>query len=221
MAQVSSFLGSSVGSKAIVGLTGLGLALFVFAHMAGNMLMFISPEAYNLYGHALTSNPLIYLAEAGLVAFFLFHAVKGILLTVKNWGAKSSSYSVSGSGDKKTSLVTKTLWLQGSLILVFVILHLNTFKFGTIYDVTYDGKTVRDLHRLVIEVFQQPGYVVWYIVCLIPLGFHLGHGLASSFQTLGWNTPKHAPKLKVISWVYGAVVAGGFISQPLYVFLIH
>lgn len=221
MSIVKTFLFSTVGSKQLVGLTGLGLSVFVFAHMAGNMLMFVSPKAYNLYGHALTSNPLIYLAEAGLVAFFGFHSLKGILLTFRNWGARKGAYSSRGSGEKKTSLVTRTLWLQGSLILAFLILHLITFKFGTYYEATYDGKTVRDLHRLIIEVFQQPGYVFWYFACLVLLGLHLSHGLASSFQTMGWSTPRYSPILKKISLVYGVVVAGGFISQPIYVYLFH
>lgn len=63
---------ASICRKQIVGLTGLGLAVFVMIHMSGNLLMFVGPRAYNEYSHALTSSPLIYAAELGLVAFFCF-----------------------------------------------------------------------------------------------------------------------------------------------------
>lgn len=212
---------STIGSKSLVGVTGLGLSLFVLAHMAGNLLMFVSPKAYNLYGHALVTNPLIYAAEAGLILIFAIHVVKALLLTWQNHVSRPQKYAVTGSGDKATSIVTKTMWMQGLVILVFVILHLNTFKFGQVYEIEYDGLVVRDLHRLVVEVFQQPGYVVGYIIALFALGLHLCHGVGSAFQTLGINHPKYTPMIKKISLGYGLVVAGGFISQPLYVFLVY
>jgi len=212
---------TTIGGKTIVGITGLSFALFTFAHMAGNMLMFVSPKAYNLYGHALVSNPLIYVAEAGLIILFVTHLAKSLHLVYLNNQARPQKYAVSASGVKATSSVQKTLWAQGLLILVFVILHLFTFKFGTLYEVTYDGQTVRDLHRLVIEVFQSPAYVGGYFVALFVLGLHLSHGVGSAFQTLGLNHPRYTPTIKKISLIYAIVVAGGFISQPVYVFFFH
>jgi succinate dehydrogenase / fumarate reductase cytochrome b subunit len=212
---------TTIGGKAIVGLTGLALSLFVMAHMAGNMLILVSPEMYNKYGHALITNPLIYAAEAGLIVMFVVHLGKALALTFQNFAARPQKYAVSGSGEKATSATTKTMWAQGLVILVFVILHLFTFKFGNYYEVTYGEQTMRDLHRLVIEVFLQPGYVIGYIIALLVLGFHLSHGVGSSFQTLGLHHPKYTPMIKCFSILYAIIVAGGFISQPLYVFLIH
>jgi succinate dehydrogenase / fumarate reductase cytochrome b subunit len=84
---------------------------------------------------------------------------------------------------------------------------------------TIDGKQVRDLHRLVLEVFRQPGYVGWYIICLIAVGLHLSHGFYSSFSSLGLYHPRYAPWVNRIGYGYAAIVAIGFISQPAYVFL--
>ena len=75
---------STIGRKQIMAVAGLGLCLFVLGHVLGNFLMFVGPDAYNLYGHKLTSNPLIYVAEAGLVAILLAHVVSGIILTLRN-----------------------------------------------------------------------------------------------------------------------------------------
>ena len=52
---------------------------------------------------------------------------------------------------------------------------------------------VRDLYRLVIEIFRKPGYVVFYVVGMTVVGFHLWHGVSSAFQTLGADTPRFTP----------------------------
>jgi succinate dehydrogenase / fumarate reductase, cytochrome b subunit len=215
------WLCSTIGRKQVIGVTGLGLSLFVLAHMAGNMLMFVSPQAYNEYGHALVSNPLIYVAEAGLIAFFAGHLLLALKLAWENAVARPQRYAVAASGDKATSLVQKTLWAQGLLILVFVILHLITFKFGTVYMVDYGAGPIRDLHRLMVEVFSIPMYVVWYVVALVVLGLHLSHGLGSTFQTLGLHHPKYQGLIKCLSRGYALIVAGGFLAQPIYIFFFH
>lgn len=215
------FLRSTIGRKQAVGVAGILLSLFILSHMLGNMLILCNPEAYNKYGHALVSNPFIYFAELGLVTFFLVHMVLAVKLSFENRAAKGKTYAVSSKGDKGTSLVQKTMWHQGLIILTFVVLHLITFKYGSYYSATYDGVEMRDLHALVVEVFQQPLYVVWYLVALLILGLHIGHGLSSSIQTLGFNHPSYTPKIELIGLAYSVIVTVGFLSQPLYVFFIH
>lgn len=218
---MTDFLKSTIGRKQLVALAGLGLALFVFAHMAGNMLILVSPKAYNLYGHALITNPLIYIAEAGLITIFLGHTFFALILSFKNYGSRNSKYAKSPEVKAKASLASKTMWFQGLVIFAFVILHLLTFKFGTHHTVVYDGLEVRDLHKLVIEVFSQPIYVVGYIFTLILMFGHLAHGVGSVFQSLGFNSVKHSGTINALSTVYSVVVVGGFISQPLYVYFIY
>jgi succinate dehydrogenase / fumarate reductase cytochrome b subunit len=77
---------------------------------------------------------------------------------------------------------------------------------------------MRDLHRLMIEVFQQPIYVVWYVVALVLLAAHLSHGVGSIFQSLGLFNQRMAPTIKKISWAYAAIVLVGFLSTPIYVY---
>ncbi len=221
MAAKSSYLTSTIGQKQIVALSGLSLSLFVLAHMLGNLLIFVSPEAYNLYGHALTSTPLIYVAELGLVTLFGLHVLIAVNLTVKNSVARPNKYAVAAEGAKATSWVQKSLFIQGLVILVFVILHLITFKFGQVYEVTYDGTTVRDLHRLVVEVFQEPGYVVWYFIAMVVLGLHLSHGVSSVLQTFGAAHPRLTPVFKKVGLAYAAIVSIGFVALPIYFYFIY
>ena len=215
------FFGSKIGKKYLVAITGLGLSLFVLSHMLGNMLILISPQAYNNYGHTLISNPLIYVAEFGLVALFIVHMGLAMKLTRENWKARPVAYAVTAAGEKATSLTTRSMWAQGILLLVFTVHHLITFKYGPYYEISHNGMMIRDLHRLVVEVFQDPLYVGWYLVCLLALGFHLSHGVSSSIQTLGIHHPKYFCKLKALGFLYALLVVAGFISQPLYVFFIY
>lgn len=215
-----NYFSSTIGRKQMVGVAGLGLSFFVLTHMMGNMLVFMGAELYNKYAHALTSNPLIYVAEAGLIAIFLIHLVLAIFLAWKNKEAKGAKYAVNPKKNT-ASFAAKTMWAQGIIILGFVVLHLNTFKYGTLYETSYDGVVMRDVFRLMIEVFSSPIYVFTYFGVLILLGMHLSHGLASSFQTLGLNGEKFDSKIKCISHAYALLVTVGFISQPFYVFFIH
>lgn len=202
-------------------LAGLALCLFVLTHVLGNFLMFVSPEAYNIYGHKLTSNPLIYLAEAGLVLMFVLHIIEGVSVTLTNRKARPQNYAVAPNGPKRTTYTQKTMMWQGMVILIFVVLHLITFKYGEVYMVRYGDEEVRDLFRLVYEVFQSPGYVFWYVIAVLILGFHLSHGFYSSLQTLGANHPAYTPKFKLISILYGVLIGVGFAIQPLYMMFFY
>ena len=221
MSALGKFVCSTIGRKQLVGLTGLGLSGFVLAHMLGNLLIFISPNAYNMYGHKLTSNPLIYVAEAGLVAMFLLHLGLAIKLSIENKLARPDAYKMSSTGEKATNWVQKTMWHQGVIILVFLVLHLITFKYGNYYETTVGGESIRDLYKLMEEVFQQPLYVAGYFAALMVLSFHLSHGVSSAIRSLGFNHPSYDPCIRKTGLAYAAIVAAGFISQPLYIFVLN
>ncbi len=201
-----------------MGLTGLGYCGFVLSHMAGNLLLLISAEAYNKYSHAIVSNkPLLYGAETALVVMLLLHVICAISVTLENRAARPVSYALNASGDKATSLAARTMALTGLFILAFLILHIVTFKYGEYYSATYDGVEMRDLHRLVSEKFQSPLYTGWYLFCLALLGLHISHGFSAAFQSLGIVGARH-PKLRMTALGFAALIACGFIVQPLFFF---
>ncbi len=216
------FLKSTVGRKYVMGITGLVWMGFVLTHMAGNMLIFVSADLYNAYGHAIVSNkPLLYGAEAVLVLALIVHVATAISLTIQNRKARKTRYTMESNGEKGATTASKTMAVQGSVILAFIILHLATFKYGTHYDTMVDGVKMRDLHKLIIEIFQKPGYVFWYVISLALLMFHLSHGAHSIFQSFGVLERKMQKNLKKMAWAYAIIVAGGFLSQPIYVFLLN
>ena len=73
MKRIVALLKTDIGRKALMGITGLLMIGFLVTHMLANLLVLFNPEAYNHYSENLTSNPLIYLAELGLVLFFVGH----------------------------------------------------------------------------------------------------------------------------------------------------
>jgi succinate dehydrogenase / fumarate reductase cytochrome b subunit len=221
VSAVRPFYKTSVGKKYIMGLSGLIWAGFVLTHMLGNLLILVSADAYNKYGHGIVTSGILVPAEIVLVLALIVHVTMAILLTVENRAARGGQrYAVSPSKEKGGTLASRTMAVQGTIILVFIILHISTFKFGTVYETTVGGVQMRDLHRLIVEVFHQPGYVLWYVVALILLGFHLRHGVGSVFQSFGWKNDHYAPIIQKLSIAYAVIVALGFLSQPLYVYFI-
>ena len=200
-------------------LTGLVWLGFVLTHMLGNLLIFVGADTYNSYSHALVSNPFLILAEALLVVTLALHIFSGIKLTIENKLARSQKYAMPSNGEKAARFQSKFMIFHGSILLVFIILHLITFKYGEHYTTTVHGVEMRDIHRLVIEVFQNPIYVAWYCVALISLGLHLSHGFFSSLATAGIYSPKYAGAISKFGYVYAVLVSVGFISQPVYVYL--
>ena len=213
-----SFFSSTVGSKLLVAVTGISLVGFLIGHLAGNLLVFVGPAAFNRYSDKLISNPLVYPAEAGLIVLFLLHAWKTIQLTIASSKARPVAYAEkqrAGHTSRKSLASTTMIW-SGLFLLVFVPIHIRTFKFGAYYE-TADTK-VRDLYQLVIEIFSKPGYVAFYIVGMTIIGFHLWHGVSSAFQTMGADTPRFTPVIRRIGWTLAVVIAVGFMSIPVWVF---
>ena len=220
--QSQKALSSSVGSKFLIAFTALSLLLFLVAHLGGNLLFLLGPDAFNKYSHRLTSNPLIYLAEAGLLAVFVVHVLKTTWTVASNRRARPDRYAVKAWAKTKNlrsrkSLSSTTMILTGALTLLFVITHLITFKFGTYYE-TSGG--LRDLYRLQLEVFSSPAYVAFYLVCMSVILFHLWHGVSSAAQSLGINSPQWTPRIVALGRVLSVLIAGGFFIIPLYTLLL-
>lgn len=220
-ASRSCLLSISVGKKYLMAVTGLGLTGFVLTHMLANLLILFSADAYNAYSHALTSNKAFLLtAEAGLVTLFLLHIFLAISLTRANRAARPDRYAMGPTGEKAATLASRTMIHHGMVIFIFVILHLKLFKYGAYYETNVHGVAMRDLYRLVLEEFKEPGEVIWYVAAMCVLGFHLSHGIGSTFQSLGWNHPRYTPKVMAAGLALAILIAAGFILPPLYVFFI-
>jgi succinate dehydrogenase / fumarate reductase, cytochrome b subunit len=213
-----SFFSSTVGSKLLVALTGLALFGFLVLHLLGNLLLYFGPATFNHYSHQLISNPLVYPAEIGLIAVFLLHAWKAVTLTLASSRARPSAYAEKRSAGYPTrkNWASSTMIVSGLFLLVFVPVHVRTFKFGPYYEAAEAG--VRDLSRLVVEIFSSPAYVAFYAVAMVVVGFHLWHGISSAFQTVGADNNRFTPLIRRFGWTMTVIIAGGFITIPLWIY---
>lgn len=217
MSTLLRFFTSSVGTKVLIALTGLGFAGFLVTHLAANLLVLVNPEGYNAYSHRLVTNPLIYVAEAALAALFLTHAYKAVFNFLRNREARGGRYAQkhrAGHTTRKT-LASTTMIVTGLWLLAFVVLHLKTFKFGPWYE-TPDG--MRDLARLVNEVFAGPGYVAFYVLSMAVVALHLRHGLSSALSSLGIDHPRYTPIFLKAGLIIAIIMGLGFAIIPIVIF---
>src|SRR6056297_451910 len=164
---------SQVGRKILTGLTGLLLVFFIMFHLAGNLAVFGEPNAMNAYSKFLHSlGPLLWVARIGLLALFVIHAWIGISIWLKKRKARPQSYEVYSSkgGPSKQSLSSRSMAFTGVVLLVFVVIHINTFALGDMGEVMIDGQMTHDIKTLVLDTFQSPVYAFGYTVVMILLG---------------------------------------------------
>ena len=215
-------LGSSVGSKFLVALTGLSLVGFLVAHLAGNLLILAGPEKFNGYSHALISNPLVIPAELGLIGLLLLHIFRALWHVMKGRTARPQPYARKtwAGGPSRKSWGSTTMAVSGIILLFFLISHIATLKYGAYYASSGPGPEPgeRDIYRLVVEVFQSPGMVLFYVVSMAVIGMHLRHGISSAFQSLGLMTPGWTPAILSGGLWLAILLSAGFALLPVWVY---
>ena len=202
-----------------MGLTGLLLCGFAVSHLAGNFLLLVSAEAFNTYAYTLTSSPLIYVAEAGLLAIFLTHMFLALKLQKENNDARPEKYYMRKHTGRGATFASSTMIYTGIILFIYLIFHIWHMKFGPHYDVTYNGVEMRDLYKLVIEYFANPLSVFFYVFAMTAFGVHLSHGFWSAFQSFGFNHPTYTPLLKKASVGFGILMTVGFSIFPIWAFV--
>lgn len=210
MRWLFDFLNSSIGKKITVGLAGLFLCGFLVPHLCGNLILFVGPSQFNAYAHFLQANPLTPLAELGLLALFLIHAIVTLYARWQNWTARPVVYEMTVSKGGRT-IGSRTMTYTAFLLLAFLIIHVATFKYGW-------GSEFRDeeLFQRVMGFFKAPWLTAFYVLALAGLGLHLSHGFESAFQTLGVNHPKYTPFIKALGLLFALTVCAGFAAIPIW-----
>jgi succinate dehydrogenase cytochrome b subunit len=208
---------SSVGTKLLIGATGLLLFAYLILHLAGNLMVFGGQETFNHYAHMLASNPLVVPAEIVLLLFFLLHVYKALTMWTKNQAARPVKYEEkawAGYTSRKSVASSTMIW-TGLAIFAFVIVHVAQIKYGAWYQI--GDPPVRDLYRTEIDVFSSPVWVAVYVIGMVLIGFHLRHGISSAFQSLGADYLSR--RVVVLGTVVAIVIAGGFAIIPIWVYL--
>lgn len=207
---------ASIGKKFWMAVTGVLLVAFLLAHLAGNLLLYVDSNgrAFDAYARAMESNPLIPVAEVGLLALFVAHIAMALRVTAENRDARRHGYRVRASKGART-LASSSMAVTGIVVLVFLVIHIIDFRIGKgLVDTRDEG-----LSQLVRRRFASPLAVGIYVVAMIALALHLRHGFRSAMQSLGLNHPNLNPIWVRAGWLFAIALAVGFASFPIYFWL--
>ena len=223
---------SSIGKKLVMGLTGLFLISFLIVHAGVNACIWALDhgEMFNKAAHFMGSTVVVRILEIGLFVGFFVHIIQGFVLEFQNKSKRKIGYEVK-MGNRGSKWYSRSMGLLGTLILLFLILHLYHFwipsRLGGLWNITplppvsYEGgKEIHNLYAEMIAVFSDHLLVVViYILGCISLAFHLLHGFQSSFRTIGLHNQKFVPLVKATGAAFAIIVSLIFALMPLSIYL--
>jgi succinate dehydrogenase / fumarate reductase, cytochrome b subunit len=252
MSEFKQTFNSSLGKKLIMALTGLFLCTFLIVHLGGNLLLFKNDGGYgfNVYANFLTHFPPIEVIAYLLYLAILVHALYALILTIKNRKARPVKYETVNKSAATWS--SKNMGLLGSILFLFIVIHMSDFWFHYKYSDAIGfkeyrtdlatGKTtwtkytpvsadfensvstennvqivrVKDLHARVANSFSHLWYVIFYVIAMGAVAFHLLHGFQSAFRTLGWVHRKYTPIVYFIgTWFFAVIMPLLFAAMPV------
>lgn len=230
--QWSEFFTSSVGKKFVMGLTGLFLISFLVVHVGINACIFAdlplfndndNGEMFNKAAHFMGSTVLIRIMEIGLFVGIILHIVQGYMLELKNRATRKIGYEVN-LGNRGSKWYSRAMGLLGTIILLFLIIHLAHFwvkaRFThSLMPVTYNGVEMHDMFMEMQMVFSQLWVVIVYVLACISLAYHLAHGFQSAFRTIGVHNKKYNAMITSLGYGFAILVPLVFAMMPIAMYL--
>jgi succinate dehydrogenase / fumarate reductase cytochrome b subunit len=229
MNSVTSFFKSSLGMKFIMAATGVLLFLFVMGHLIGNLQIFGSPELINKYGHFLHSKPLLlWCVRLGLLVIVGLHIATAAHLTIMNKEARPVTYAAPSAYG--STWQSRYMLVSGLVILAFVLYHLAHFTamlpgvngvgdFRKLEATLPGGEKGHDVYAMLVLGFQVWWVTLFYLIAQALLFVHLGHGLASMFQSLGFRNHVWWPRIECAARVVSTAIFIGYAVIPIAIYL--
>ena len=212
MSQAPTFLGSSIGKKVVMALTGVILFGYVLGHMIGNLQVYLGPEALNHYavvlrqvfhGWALWIVRVLMLVAVGL------HIWAATALTLESRRARRVGYGEQKW--KESTYASRTMRWGGVIIALFVVFHILNLTTGTVHPGFVEG----DVYHNFVAAFRNVPTSIVYTIAMIALGLHLRHGVWSMFQTLGVSHPRYIAMAKAAALLFAVIIVAGNLSFPI------
>ncbi len=236
MSALSAIFTTTIGRKVIMALTGIVLVLFVLGHMAGNLLIFVGPDAINAYAYQLHSMPaaLLWAIRLFLLVCAGLHIWMAVLLTIASRRARPQSYQQEAT--VQASYASRTMRMSGIILLAFIVFHIAHYTARIVPGMEYDQSLVEvplvqggevvlkssgvpvmtfDVHTMMVQGFQVWWVSLFYLIAVGLLCMHLSHGFSSMFQTLGLRNRIWEVRLNRAGLAYGWLIFLGFASIPL------
>ena len=213
-------------------LTGFFLITFLIVHVGLNScifydLSFFDPSdngsMFNRAAHFMGASLVVRIMEIGLFAGLILHIVQGYVVELKNRSRRGKAYA-KDLGNRGSKWYSRSMALLGTLILLFLIVHISAFWVPSrithdLDPVTYGYTETHNLFLRMYEVFQNEWIVLLYIVGVGSLAFHLFHGFHSAFRTMGVHNKKYLSLLKGLGYGFTIIVSLLFVLMPISMYL--
>jgi succinate dehydrogenase / fumarate reductase cytochrome b subunit len=208
MNRVVLFWQSSVGKKAVMGVTGLILVAYLLTHVLANLLVFSGPARINRYAQLLHSSAAaLWGARLVLLTALVLHIVAAAQLALRSRAARPQPYA-GGRDPQVSTLASRTIRWGGALILLFLVYHILHFTTGT----AHPDFVELNPHHNVVTGFRSPLVAGVYLLAMIAVGLHLYHGVWSSGRSLGLSPPSPRPLHRRLALVLAGFVWLGFTA---------
>lgn len=221
----SEFFTSSIGKKFVMALTGLFLISFLVIHAGLNACIFAdlpifnendNGDMFNRAAHFMGSSWVIRAMEFVLFGGLILHVIQGYMLEAKNLSRRGVGYKIN-VGEKASKWYSRTMGLLGTLLLLFLIMHI--YHFWVPSRITgldpIEGKNYHNLFGKMVDVFQNPLIVILYVVGCISLAYHLLHGFQSAFRTLGVHNSRYMKLIRATGAGFSILVPLIFALMPI------
>jgi succinate dehydrogenase / fumarate reductase cytochrome b subunit len=208
---------TSIGKKALLGVSGVVLFGFVIIHMLANLQVFLGPEAYNAYAESVKSNAaILWGARSVLLVALVVHVALVVQLYVRSLRARPVRYRI--KKNIATTYAASAMKYSGPALLLYVVFHLIHFTYPGL-SIGAKAWSALDVYGNFVSSFQVPWVVALYVTANLLLGLHLFHGGYSMLQSLGVNHPRYNQRARRGALAFSVLVTAGNVFMPLAVFL--
>jgi succinate dehydrogenase / fumarate reductase cytochrome b subunit len=214
---LASLWRSTIGKKYVMAVTGLIWFGYLILHLWGNLKIYAGADFLNAYGAWLRTvgeplfgfSQVLWLVRIVLIPAFVIHVWAAVQLTSRDRASRPISYAA--RKNLESTIASRTMIYGGLFILLFVIYHLLDFTFGTVNPSYQEG----NIYHNVVASFRIWPVALFYELAMLAVGLHLFHGVWSTFQTLGWNTPRTTRVVRNVAAFAAVLLTAGNISIPL------
>ena len=210
---------SSVGKKLVMSFTGIFLILFLVVHVGLNACIWANDGGtmFNAGAHFMGANIVPRILEIGLFAGLILHIIQGLMLELSNRSKRGIDYAVSYS--KGSKWYSRSMGLLGTIVLLFLILHLYNFWLpNRAHQGFLLGEEI-NLYAKMQDVFSNVWVVIIYVLGCISLGYHLAHGFQSAFRTMGVHNKRYNAIFSCLGYGFAIIVPLAFALMPISFFL--
>ena len=222
MNRLGQFYNTSVGKKLVVAVTGAIMYGFIIGHMLGNLKAFAGATALDQYAEMLRQigeaflghGTFLWIARVVLIGAVVLHVVTVIQLVRRNRTAQPTRTIRRRNA---STIASRWMAISGTLILVFIVIHLAQFTLGWItpHAPGTEGFVTGAVYSNLWGAFNIWWVALFYILMMAMVCIHVYHGAWSMFQTLGLDTPDRNPLIRGSAAGMAILLFVGFSAVPV------